>query len=319
MKNKGIVTFLIFLVMTIVGIIVYDFVSKIPDNRPANPYELDVDAFAKVDTSLILYKESRNFKINFTTPTAISYQNNRIYLAGDNRLQIIEPSGKLLSEIIMDNQPRCIFATPEHILIGFKNSVEILSLKEKKINDLDNFNDSTVITSIAENDGKIYVADAGKRKVWVFDLEGRKLGEIEGKTGNEQIHGFVVPSPYFDLAFNGDHELWIVNPGKHSLENYTTDGVLRTFWENQSVKIEGFNGCCNPAHFAFAPDGSFITSEKGLVRIKKYKPSGEFLCVVAPPAVFQPNGHAPEVAVDEKGNVYALDFDKKVIRLFVQK
>ena len=110
MKNKGIVTFLIFLVMTIVGIIVYDFVSKIPDNLPANPYELDVNAFTKVDTSLIRFKESRNFKIDITSPTAISYQNNRIYLAGDKRLQIIEPSGKLLSEIFLDNQPRCIFA-----------------------------------------------------------------------------------------------------------------------------------------------------------------------------------------------------------------
>jgi DNA-binding beta-propeller fold protein YncE len=305
--------------VVIVGIIVFDFVSKIPDNRPANPYELDVDVFSRVDSSLIQYKESRNFKIAFTTPTAISYQNNRIYVAGDNRLQIIEPSGKLLSEVTLAQQPGCIAATSEHILVGFKNSIEILNPEGKKIVSWDGFNDSTYITSIAENKGKIYVADAGKRKIWKFDQEGKKLGEFQGQTGNTQIHGFVVPSPYFDLAFNPDQELWVVNPGKHSLENYTEDGVLQTYWENQSVKIEGFSGCCNPAHFAFAPDGSFITSEKGLVRIKKYKPSGEFLCVVAPPASFQPNGHAPEVTVDEKGNVYALDFDKKVIRYFIQK
>lgn len=319
MKNKGIITFLIFLGTIIVGIIVFDFVSKIPDNRPANPYELDVDAFSKVDSSLILFKESRNFKINFTTPTAISYQNKKIYLAGDHRLQIIEPSGKLLSEINLDNQPRCIFATKDHIVVGFKNSLAIYSPEGNKTGGWDSFTDSTVITSVAEKEGRIYVADAGKRKVWKFDTEGRQLGEISGKTGNEQIHGFVVPSPYFDLAFNADNELWIVNPGKHSLENYTTEGELRTFWENQSVKIEGFSGCCNPAHFAFAPDGSFITSEKGMVRIKKYKSSGEFQCVVAPPSAFQSAGHAPEVAVDEQGNIYALDFDKKVIRLFMQK
>jgi DNA-binding beta-propeller fold protein YncE len=319
MKNKGIVIFLIFLMVVIVGIIVFDFVSKIPDNRPANPYELDVDVFSRVDSSLIQFKESRNFKIAFTTPTAISYQNNRIFVAGDNRLQVIEPSGKLLSEFNLEEQPECIFVTPDHILVGFRKSIELLSPEGKKISSWNSFEDSTYITSIAENKGKIFVADAGKRKIWKFDANGNKIGEFEGKTGNEQIHGFVVPSPYFDLAFNQDQELWIVNPGKHSLENYTEDGVLRTYWENQSVKIEGFSGCCNPAHFAFAPDGSFITSEKGLVRIKKYKPSGEFLSVVAPPVAFQPNGHAPEVAVDEKGNVYALDFDKKVIRYFTQK
>lgn len=319
MKNKGIITFLIFLGVIIIGIVIYDVVSKTPDNRPANPYELDVDSFAKVDTSLIHYKESLNFKLNFTTPTAIFYQNKRIYLAGDRRLQIIDPSGKLLSEFELGNQPRCIYATTEHILVGYKNSIEIMNQEGRKTGGWDTFSDSTVITSIAEKDGNVYTADAGKRKVWRFNLKGEKLGEIEGKTGNDQIHGFVVPSPYFDLAFNKEDELWIVNPGKHSLENYSTDGVLQTFWENQSVKIEGFSGCCNPAHFAFGPDGSFITSEKGLVRIKKFKPSGEFQCVVAPPAVFQSDGHAPEVAVDEKGNVYALDFDNKVIRLFVQK
>ena len=150
-------------------------------------------------------------------------------------------------------------------------------------------------------------------------IEGNNLGEFEGKSEIGQIHGFIIPSPYFDVAFNPDGELWVVNPGKHSLENYTTEGTLRTYWENQSIKIEGFSGCCNPAHFAFAPDGSFITSEKGLVRIKIYKPSGEFLGVVAPPSKFEAGGHAPAVAVDNQGNVYALDFDKKVIRLFVKK
>jgi hypothetical protein len=145
------------------------------------------------------------------------------------------------------------------------------------------------------------------------------MGEIEGKSGNDQIHGFIIPSPYFDLAFNPSGELWVVNPGKHTLENYTVDGKLRTWWEATSIKIEGFSGCCNPAHFAFLPDGSFVTSEKGLVRIKTYNPSGEFNNVVAAPLKFKEEGHAPDLAVDDQGNIYALDLDKKMIRLFVKK
>jgi len=318
MKNKGIVVFLIILAVIIVGIVVADFVSKMPDKRPENPYEFNVDEFSKVDSSLILYKEQRNFKINFNAPTGICYSNNKIYLVGDNRLQIIEPSGKLVSEINLDEKPTCVFASPENIIVGNKMSVSLLKADGSKVSEWKNFNDSTVITSITEQAGKVFVADAGKRKVWIFNLEGKKIGEFEGKTGNEQIHGFIVPSPYFDLAFNADGELWVVNPGKHSLENYTTAGVLRTFWQRQSIKIEGFSGCCNPAHFAFSQDGSFVTSEKDLVRIKIYKPSGEFLGVVAPPSKFEAKGHAPAVAVDDQGNVYALDFDKKVIRLFVK-
>lgn len=319
MKNKGIVIFLIFLAVVIVGIIVADFVSKMPDKRPENPYEFNVDEFTNVDSTLILFKEQRNFKINFNSPTGICYGNNKIYLVGDSRLQIIEPTGKLLSEINLDEQPTCIYASTDNIFIGNKKSVSVLKADGTKTGEWKDFDDSTVITSVAEYSGKVFVADAGKRKVWIFNLEGNKIGEFEGKTGNEQIHGFIVPSPYFDLAFNGDGELWVVNPGKHSLENYTTGGVLRTFWQSQSIRIEGFSGCCNPAHFAFSQDGGFVTSEKDLVRIKIYKPSGEFLGVVAPPSKFEAKGHAPDVAVDNQGNVYALDFDKKLIRLFVKK
>lgn len=319
MKNKGIVIFLIFLAIVIVGIIAADFITKMPDKRPANPYELNIDSFSRVDTSLILYKEQLNFKINFNTPTGICYSNNKIYLVGDSRLQIIDPAGKLLSEINLDDKPTCVFVSADNIFIGNKRSFSILKADGSKSGEWKDFGDSTVITSIAEQAGKVFIADAGKRKVWIFNMAGNKIGEFEGKTSNNQIHGFIVPSPYFDLAFNADGELWVVNPGKHSLENYTTGGVLRTFWESQSIRIEGFNGCCNPAHFAFTQDGSFVTSEKDLVRIKIYKPSGEFLGVVAPPSKFEAKGHAPDVAIDNQGNVYALDFDKTVIRLFVKK
>ena len=319
MKNKGIVIFLIFLAIIIAGIIAADFISKMPDNRPDNPYELNIDEFSRVDTSLILYKEQRNFKLNFDSLAGISYCNNKIYIVGDSRLQIIESTGKLVSEINLDEQPTCVFASPENVIIGNKRSVSVLKADGSKSGDWKEFSDSTVITSVAERSGKVFVADAGKRKVWIFNLEGNKLGEFDGKTTSNQIHGFIIPSPYFDLAFNPDGELWVVNPGKHSLENYTTEGELRTFWESQSIKTEGFSGCCNPAHFAFAPDGSFVTSEKSLVRVKIYKPSGEFIGVVAPPTLFKTDGHAPDLAVDNQGDVYALDFDKKVIRLFVKK
>jgi hypothetical protein len=85
------------------------------------------------------------------------------------------------------------------------------------------------------------------------------------------------------------------------------------------MQTEGFSGCCNPAHFTFLPDGRFVTSEKGLVRIKTYKPSGEFEGVVAAPSKFKNEGEAPDIAADSNGNIYALDFDKKMIRVFEAK
>jgi hypothetical protein len=163
------------------------------------------------------------------------------------------------------------------------------------------------------------VADAGKRKVLKYNTEGKILLEFDGKADEGVLHGFIIPSGFFDLDFNPDGDLWVVNPGMHSLENYTADGNLREHWNNTSMMTEGFSGCCNPAYFTFLPDGRFVTSEKGLVRVKTYKPSGEFDGVVAAPVKFEEEGKAPDVATDSAGNVYALDFDKKMIRVFEPK
>ncbi|MFH0759805.1 MAG: hypothetical protein V2B15_21125, partial [Bacteroidota bacterium] len=80
--------------------------------------------------------------------------------------------------------------------------------------------------------------------------------------------------------------------------------------------IDGFLGCCNPARIAVMEDGSFVTSEKGLVRIKIYDPSGRLKSVVASPSLFREEGKAPDVCVDEQQVVYALDFDRNTVRIF---
>jgi hypothetical protein len=77
-----------------------------------------------------------------------------------------------------------------------------------------------------------YAADAGNRSIVIYSREGEQLGEFEGKAESEDGHGFIIPSANFDLAVNSFGELWIVNPAKHSIENYSDDGRLRGFWQN---------------------------------------------------------------------------------------
>lgn len=319
MKNKGIIIFLIALAVIIITVVTLDYISSKPGELPANPYALAIDPFSRTDTALIMFNEKLDLTINFTEPTGLCYNEGKIFVVGDQKMQIIEPTGKLLKEINFESRPTCVYASSNYIFIGFRKSVTIMNHEYLIIANCNSLSDSTVITSIAEKSGTVFIADAGKRIVRKFDLTGKPIGEIQGKSGNDQIHGFIIPSPYFDLAFNGEGDLWIVNPGKHSLENYTLDGKLRTWWQASSVRIEGFSGCCNPAHFAFLPDGSFVTSEKGIIRIKVYKPSGEFLSVVASPSKFKENVHAPDLAVDNLGNIYALDIDRKMVRQFVKK
>jgi len=79
--------------------------------------------------------------------------------------------------------------------------------------------------------------------------------------------------------------------------------------DSKEVKGEiriGLGSCC-------------VASGKGLVRIKIYDQSGKLLSVVAPPKLFKEEGKAPDICVDEEGIIYALDFDRELVRIFEPK
>lgn len=321
MKNKGIVIFLIVLAVVIVGVMVGDWYSKRPDNMKGNKFAYSVDEFKNVPEEQILYKETKNFKAGFEKPKAITIENNLIYILGDQKLKIIDLSGKLLNEVSFDEEPHTVEVSSSRIYIAFEKQIRIFDYNLDLQGKWDLTDENSYITAIAATNSEAFIADAGIRKIHRFSLEGEKLNEFEGKVSEDALHGFIVPSPYFDIDINEYGDLWVVNPGLHTLENYTAEGRLREHWKASGAQTKNFSGCCNPAHYCFLPDGSFVSSEKGLVRIKVYKPSGEFLGVVAAPSKFEDilEGQAPDVAVDDKGNIYALDFDRKVLRVFEKK
>jgi hypothetical protein len=321
MKNKGIVIFLIVLAIVIVAVMVGDWFSKRPDRMEANKFEYNVDEFRQVPEELIHYKEVRNFKVGFDSPAGITIAGDKIYLVGDRKLKVIDLTGQLLMEREFEVQPTTVEVSPDRIYLAYKTGVLVLTKSGVIVDDWKLQDENAYVTSVATTDKDIFVADAGTRKVYRFNSEGDLQNAFEGKVEQDDLHGFIIPSPYFDMDITQYGDLWVVNPGIHTLEQYTPDGNLREHWRSSGARIEGFSGCCNPAHFCFLEDGSFVTSEKGLVRIKIYKPSGEFSGVVAPPDKFEDKieGEAPDVAVDNSGNIYALDFDRKVLRVFEKK
>lgn len=319
MKNKGIIIFLLILAVIIVAVIAGDYVSERPNRSKPNPFAYNVDEFKSVDPELIHYKETKNFRIGFDEPVAITIQKEKIYVAGDNRLKVIGLSGNLLAEFALNGKPQAVEILGEKIVVAAENRVMVYDEAGNVLNEWEPLGENSLITAIAGTQGNVFVADAGNRRVIRFSEEGELLGEFDGKAEEGELNGFIIPSPCFDLDVNDENELWVVNPGLHALENYTAEGNLRAHWKNTGMRPEGFSGCCNPSHFTFLDDGRFVTSEKGLVRIKTYKRSGEFEGVVAEPAKFADEGRAPDVAADSQNNIYALDFDKKVIRVFEPK
>jgi DNA-binding beta-propeller fold protein YncE len=319
MKNLGIAIFLIVVGMVIVVIVAVDFLSSRPGKGKANPYEFSFADYKKVDDSLMIYGEIKQIKIDCETPGGISYHENKIFLLADKYLKVLDPSGKQLLRKDFSEKPMCVAANESAIVVAFKNYFAVLNPSAGVMHKSARENEKAVFTSIAFRNNRIYIADAGNRKVLIYDQKGKKLGEFEGNSGVSVMHGFIIPSPYFDLAVNDKDELWVVNPGMHLIQNYEENGSLSGFWGKTSVETDGFSGCCNPAHFAFLPDGYFVTSEKGLVRIKIYDPAGKLKAVVAPPEKFNEGGKAPDISVNEKGDIFALDYDRKMIRIFQMK
>ncbi len=314
---KYIKYFLIFLGLVIVAVIAVNYINSKPKKAKQNPYEFNVDEFKTVDLALISHLEVRQIKVDVGDQGGIAVANGQIYFASGQSVKALSPQGRLLSEFKTDEQARCIAANKTMVAVGYEKEFALYTLNGELVLKSGTISDSTVITSIAFWNERIVVADAGKRRVLLFDGD-LKTREIEGVSGAKNLHGFIIPSAKFDLAVNASGELWVVNPGMHVLQHYDETGNLINAWDKATLQIEGFSGCCNPAHFTFLPDGRFVTSEKGMPRIKIYQLNGELESVVAPPSKFMDNGRACDVATLEE-IIVALDYDKKMIRIFEKK
>jgi hypothetical protein len=157
------------------------------------------------------------------------------------------------------------------------------------------------------------------------------LGRIGQKDESRNIRGFIIPSPYFDVAVAPDGLLRVVNPGEHKIEAYTFDGHLEVSWGQRGLDVPAFCGCCNPAAMAILPDGRFVTGEKGIPRVKIYGPEGKFECVVVGPDILAPNFsattetrddlrlHPVDLAVDGKSRILVLDPNAGKLRIFEAK
>jgi len=192
--------------------------------------------------------------------------------------------------------------------------------------------DRVYFTAVAEGGGHIFAADAGNREIIRCDASGRAISRFGRIGARDGTPGFVVPSPYFDLVFGSDGLLWVANTGRHRLEAYTPEGKFELSWGIAAMSVEGFCGCCNPVYFTRLADGRFVTSEKGLNRIKLHDVKGNFAGVVAGPETLVKDldlarkacanchiGFGFDVACDSKDRVFALDPAAKTIRIFTPK
>lgn len=319
MNRKLINIVLIVLAVAIVIIIGRDFIGKKAGKPIENPYEYNIDEYKKVDSTKILYSEKINFPVKADSWGGIAVSDSTIVVAAANNLLQYNYSGKLISsKIMIDTATSVVVDKNRQIWVGMRHYVVMYDMNGTLVKRWNSFGENAVITSLAVSDEFVYVADAGNRIVYQCNTNGQTEQKIGEKDEHKGIPGFIIPSPYFDIALDDRGFLWAANTGRHVFENYNPDGSLRSSWGITSFKIEGFSGCCNPAHFAVMDDNSFVTSEKGMPRIKLYDQHGQFTGVVAAPDMFT-GSTAPDIAVDQKDRVIALDFERQQVRIFERK
>ena len=241
-----------------------------------------------------------------------------IYVTGDNTLVIIQDGRKKRVRVLLEETAKCVAVDDDNgdIYLGMPDHVEVYDSLGKRKDIWPELGELSLITSVAVTHDYAFVADAGNHVILKFDKSGKLLSRIGDKDEVRGIPGFILPSPYFDVAEGSGDTIWVTNNGRHLMENYTFDGDLLSSWGKPSMSIEGFSGCCNPMHFALLSDGSFVTSEKGLVRVKVHGPSGEFVCAVAGADQFSGRTIAPDLAVDSQGNIIVLDNGAGTVRIF---
>ncbi len=320
MNRKIILAGALILLLTVIVLMGWDLFFGSQGNQE-NPYAYDLKSLKPGDTLQVMYEETQQILPGFSVIHGIATdKSGQIYIAGDNGVEVLDSTGKRLARFALEETGRCI-ATGSNglIYIGIQDHIEVYSKAGKRLNKWKSPGDITIITSVAVSGDHVFVADAGNKIVYHYLSDGQLLKQIGQKDPEKGIPGFVIPSPYFDLGIGKKGELWVVNPGRHTFEQYDQDGEMITSWGKATMAMEGFCGCCNPSHFAILSDGSFVTSEKGIERIKVYRQNGDFACVVATPDMFTEGTTGLDLAVDSRDRILVLDPDKNQIRIFTEK
>jgi len=297
-----------------------------------SPFVYDTGRLDTIDPGLIRFGEERSVRCPREEPKRIAIgPNDHLYIAAGNYVSVLDEKGGVESEIALNEPARCLaIGLDGTVYVGMRKRVELFSSTGRRLNVWEPPGARMWFTGIAVAENDVFVADAGNRVILRLNKQGAVEGRIGERDPKRDIPGFVVPSPYFDLALHPDGNLRAANPGRHRVECYTFEGEIRFYWGTASAAIDGFCGCCNPISLAHLSDGRCVTAEKGLARVKVYSDSGEFESVVAGPDAFGDTteslenknleeGHPLDVAVDSHDRVAILDSAARKVRIMMEK
>lgn len=315
MKQKLIIGFSLILLISAVILIGHDLFRKSSAFAPVPCCGDEEISLKKIDSLRTGYFRKSVFESRLKNLTGIAVTNNQIFVCGNRQVTVFDTSGQRIGGFITDSANSSMAVWGEIIYVASGQRVTGYDLDGNTKASIKSKYKNSFITSVSANDQFVLLADAVNKRVLKFTADGKFLLEIGKKDSTTGATGFIIPSAYFEVSTGGFDDMWTVNPGRREIENYSQSGNLRSSWGNTDAGKEGFTGCCNPAHMALLQDGSFVTYEKGVDKIKVFDATGRFRCYVAGAGSFRGkadfqlgrNNLVKDLTTDSKGNIYILD------------
>ncbi|HLO59811.1 MAG TPA: hypothetical protein VK179_13770 [Bacteroidales bacterium] len=326
MKQKFIIGISVLLLILAVYLIASDLFRHDTGFNSSSCCGDDLTGLKKIDSLRVGYIRITVIETGMHDLAGIATDDkNGIYVCGAGTVSRFDTEGKKSGEFLIDSTAQCITVYHERVYVGTGNRVLCYDKAGKISGVFKPINNKGFITSLAADDEYVYAADAINKKILKYNASGYIIAELGHKDSLSGAPGLIIPSLYLDIAIGNFDDLWIVNPGRLELENFSLSGTMRTSWGRNTCTTEPFIGCCNPAHMSLLPDGSFVTYEKGIDKIKIYNQAGEFSCFVAGAGSFKGktdfqlgrNNLVKDMATDSRGTIFVLDAYNR-INVFVK-
>lgn len=234
-----------------------------------------------------------------------------IYIGGDSFVRSLFPDLSQKWNLPTEAKITSLAVSGDTVYASTTETILLISAQGQLLAEWGPYEDNSIITSLSANDRLVAFADAGNKRVFMFN----KNGELYSSIGQSDYQ-FVIPSPYFDVAL-GDGQIFIANTGQRRIETWTTDARKLTEFGEPGTAPGAFCGCCNPAHFTVIPQG-FITAEKGINRISMLGPEGKFIEFVTSSNNFVPSVPLDIISLDG-ATLYAANSADSVLYIYKRK
>lgn len=258
------------------------------------------------------YRKVASFKVPEAVESFELYQSN-IVVASSHKVFVYDDDGNLKKSFDADGEVMDVTVNEDLIYVLYPMHVDVFNMNGDKLHGWDACDDKADYCSLTVFDGNVFITDAQNKLMCKYLTDGTFVKFIESP------HGFVVPSYSFGIT-NMNGLVYCSNPGRHTVESYSTEGEFIASFGEAGVSEGRFSGCCNPVYVTANPAGEIITSEKGIPRISCYGTNGEFRSVLLDEKTLGGGHSAYEVRVKNdklivanRNQVTTYQYDKSLV------